>query len=363
MSAEYLSNPNTPPQPPKRDNRVVILLAAILALLLAIITAVVVIFALKAKNNKGEVNETSFSSDIVTEEQPTAELSTLDIFASTESTTEITSVNICPICGSTDIKGPDAKGYFTCSDPKCGASWQEEGNKVLLYQDGQQTQSTDTTATTAKSATTARPTTTKPTTTKPMPRPNVGETIYFGKFEQDNNTSNGKEPIEWMVLEVQGDKAFLISVCALDCRRYHNTEVDVMTWEKCSLRSWLNNDFYNASFTSGEKSRIKTTTVVAEDNPNYGTDAGKDTRDKVFCLSWSEAEKYFDEDTYLAPYTAYSKERGLYTPYGGSSWWLRTPGDGNPGQGSCIIWWGYPKDTGSPYNSFRGVRPAMWISI
>lgn len=39
----------------------------------------------------------------------------------------------------------------------------------------------------------------------------VGHYVSFGKYEQDNNTSNGKEKIEWLVLEVKDGKALVIS--------------------------------------------------------------------------------------------------------------------------------------------------------
>lgn len=45
----------------------------------------------------------------------------------------------------------------------------------------------------------------------------VGHYVSFGKYEQDNNTSNGKEKIEWLVLEVKDGKALVISKYALDC--------------------------------------------------------------------------------------------------------------------------------------------------
>lgn len=39
----------------------------------------------------------------------------------------------------------------------------------------------------------------------------VGDTVYFGKYEQDGNKENGKEKIEWKVLSKKGKKALLIS--------------------------------------------------------------------------------------------------------------------------------------------------------
>lgn len=63
--------------------------------------------------------------------------------------------------------------------------------------------------------------------------------------------SNGAEQIEWMVLAVEGDEALLLSKYALDTQPYHDVEVDI-TWEKCTLRTWLNETFLAAAFDAGE---------------------------------------------------------------------------------------------------------------
>ncbi len=372
MSQEYIANPNMnqPPQAPKRDNRVVILLSLILAVILAIVTAVVVIFAIRAKNNNGEVNETEFSSDTVTEEQPTAELSSLDIFASTESTTGLNLENVCPICKSSSITDPDANGFKTCNE--CGAKWAENGGSTShISQTGQHTQSTGATVTTAKPPVTERPTPTRPPVTerptpteKPISNVKVGDYIKFGKYEQDNKTSNGKEPIEWLVLDVQGDKALVISKYALDVQPYHKT-LDTITWEKCTLRSWLNNDFYNSAFTSSEKNKIRTTTVVAEDNSEYGTEAGNNTQDKIFLLSCNEAKRYFaSDDARKCKTTAYAKARGAETSSDGTCyWWLRSPGTYRAYAAYVYRYGGVDEYGGSVNYAYHAVRPAMWISI
>ena len=50
----------------------------------------------------------------------------------------------------------------------------------------------------------------------------AGDIVTFGRYEQDNDLSDGQEPIEWIVLD-QGDNAVaLISRYGLDARQYHN---------------------------------------------------------------------------------------------------------------------------------------------
>lgn len=199
----------------------------------------------------------------------------------------------------------------------------------------------------------------------------VGDTITFGAYEQDNNTSNGKEAIEWTVLDKDGMSLLLISKQALDCQQYNTSYTDV-TWESCSLRKWMNGTFLNKAFNAEEQAQIQNTTVSADKNPEYNTNPGNATTDKVFLLSINEVEKYFnsDEARKCAP-TAYAKAQGAYTSdiYKTASgaatcwWWLRSPGDyqysaadvNNFGSVSFI---GYSVDT-----DFDAVRPALWINL
>lgn len=160
----------------------------------------------------------------------------------------------------------------------------------------------------------------------------VGDTVFFGAYEQDNNISNGKEDIEWLVLAKEDNRLLVISQYTLDCQRY-NTEYANVTWENCTLRKWLNEDFLNSTFSDGEKAMIPTLTVSADKNPDYSTEPGNATQDKVFLLSITEANRYFktDEERMCVP-TAYAKANGAYmsSSYtkGGIAtcwWWLRSP--------------------------------------
>lgn len=116
----------------------------------------------------------------------------------------------------------------------------------------------------------------------------VGDYIEFGTYEQDNDASNGKEAIEWLVLETQDDKILILSKYGLDCKAY-NVDWEDITWETCTLRKWLNEEFINEAFTESEKLLIPTVTVSADRNPGYDTNPGNPTKDKVFLLSIDEA--------------------------------------------------------------------------
>ena len=160
----------------------------------------------------------------------------------------------------------------------------------------------------------------------------VGNYVNFGSYPQTQN-GNDKTPIEWRVLESDGETALLISRYALDCKPY-NTEFVDTTWEQCTLRGWLNNAFYNRAFSTEEKQYILQSDVSADKNPKNSTNPGNATKDNVFLLSIVEANKYFksDDARKCAP-TDYAIQQGAYTSDSykvegrrACCWWLRSPG-------------------------------------
>ena len=161
----------------------------------------------------------------------------------------------------------------------------------------------------------------------------IGNYVTFGKYPQ---TSSGKykTPIEWRILEQNGDEAILLSKYALDAKPYNKERHDT-SWEKCTLRAWLNDDFYNKAFSSKEKKQIVKSDVSADRNPQYGTDPGNATQDKVYLLSINEANQYLPARSAreCVP-TDYALKNGAqisedwHTSDGRNSciWWLRTLG-------------------------------------
>ena len=192
----------------------------------------------------------------------------------------------------------------------------------------------------------------------------VGDYVFFGAYEQDNNTSNGKEDVEWLVLEIKDGKTLVISQYALDCKQYNTSFTDV-TWETCTLRKWLNNDFINAAFSADEKAMIPTITVSADKNPEYSTNPGNATQDRVFLLSITEANKYFSSDSarQCKP-TDYAVANGAWESNSGICWWwLRSPGY-SQGRAANVYSGGDGYGDGDWVNDDGyAVRPALWIDL
>uniref|UniRef100_UPI003864DE61 DUF6273 domain-containing protein n=1 Tax=Succinimonas sp. TaxID=1936151 RepID=UPI003864DE61 len=195
-------------------------------------------------------------------------------------------------------------------------------------------------------------------TRKPL-RVKVGEYVKFGSYPQNNGSA--KEPIEWLVLEVNGDEAFLVSRYGLDCKQYHHEYVS-MTWEQCDLRKWLNSEFLKAAFSAEDQRRIKLSEAVNDNNRQYGSSGGNNTRDHVFCLSLAEAERYFknDSERQCRP-TAHARNQGAWVDIGNGCcyWWLRSPGDYQR-SASSVITDGTLYPHGYYVNRDHGaVRPAL----
>ena len=166
-----------------------------------------------------------------------------------------------------------------------------------------------------------------------------GSTISFGKYR-------------YIILERQGDRALLLSISCTEKCAYNEKSVPV-TWEKSTIRSYLNYYFYQNAFDEMQKRRILTSSVINKDNSKYGTKGGNNTQDKVFLLSLDEVKKYFPSD-----------EKRIAKLKGDAVWWwLRSPGNNtynaaNVGNNGVISEYG-----NYVQNVYGAVRPALWVDI
>ena len=185
----------------------------------------------------------------------------------------------------------------------------------------------------------------------------VGDYVFFGEYEQDNDTSNGKEYIEWLVLDVKDGKALVISKYALDCRSVMGH------WKDSSIRKWLNNDFLGVAFSSDELSKLSPV-IVSPFSFEFQENQSSNT-DRVFLLSVGEANEYFSSDsTRDCKLTDYAVANG---PFASSNcwWWLRTPGTSGRVD-ECFAYVnrnGGVSTYGNNGDSYAAIRPAMWIEL
>lgn len=197
--------------------------------------------------------------------------------------------------------------------------------------------------------------------------------ILFGKYPQTEH-GNDNTPIEWQVLDVQGDYALLLSRFGLDCQQFHNVE-DIATWKNSTLREWLNSVFLNKAFNSFEQERIMSVIVdngIKQGNPKHYTSGGDHTQDKVFLLSYNEANEYlaisncsFNNTEHFAN-TAYAHKKlgqiyknNRFINAQDCGWWLRSPGENYTS--ATQVYKNIAISKGVNWYSY--IRPAIWIKI
>ena len=199
----------------------------------------------------------------------------------------------------------------------------------------------------------------------------TGDKISFGSYE-------------WRVLEVKNNTALIITEYIIEQRAYHNAYKDI-TWADCSLRKYLNSEFYDR-FSAAEKLRIIPVLNKNPDNQWYGTKGGRDTQDSIFLLSIEETVCRYFGDSSSKLYSPGKNQRYWFErkdknnskriarlekrKEGSWWWWLRSPGrvsikavyihgDGNIGiQGNNIL-----KGNISDGECKGGLRPALWLKF
>lgn len=205
----------------------------------------------------------------------------------------------------------------------------------------------------------------------------IGSYVSFGTYPQ---TAYGDDatPIEWLVLNRNGNKALLLSRYGLD-RQSYNESYESVSWGECTLRTWLNDDFISRAFNDDEQAAILASNILNNDELLYGdweTSGGNNTQDKLFLLSYAQANAYLgvtheykgNVRSCIAP-TAYALLQGAVIDNEDNSsnnktngyWLLRSPGcyqdsasivcnDGSLGAGYVDL-------------GIYCIRPAMWVSI
>lgn len=174
------------------------------------------------------------------------------------------------------------------------------------------------------------------------------------------------EPIKWRVIKCENGEALLLSDIVLDKQKY-NKRLKKVTWEKSTLRKWLNKKFMNRAFSSSEQEAIRTTKVINEDNYYYKTDGGNDTLDKIYLLSLSETDE--EKETEEAKEYGFTDSYGMTIKYSNYAdlddyqyWWLRTPGEKNI-SAAAVDMFGEAYVGGGESDMELGIRPVLHLNL
>lgn len=163
--------------------------------------------------------------------------------------------------------------------------------------------------------------------------------------------------IEWIVMSKTNNGVLLLCKNSITNKAY-NDEYKAVTWKNCTLRNWLNSDFYNGAFSEHEKKFIKKTFVQTNISCFGYSNSVETSEDYVFILSKDEFDKYNSDVT--VGWTCYD--------FNGNKvgWWVRTYDDrGSLWSDEVFDVYGFDEN-GYSYHTVHNdeftVRPAMWLS-
>ena len=239
------------------------------------------------------------------------------------------------------------------------------------------------------------PATTEALETVTLKDAEIGDIVQMGTYEQDGDAET-EDPICWDVLDKDGDAVLLISHDVIAYQRFSDSRKCVI-WEDSEIRTWLNQEFYAEAFDEEEQASIRETTLenlstvgfAAHVDPSGDVqvrESRPDTKDKIFLLSWKEAEQYYGNRLTDASVlgrrpsrAVLQKRKAIFTdliieelpamyPYSwhlpdGTErlpWMLRSTGM----KDYTILVIGYEGKWDQDYpDSYNGVRPAMWVNV
>ena len=265
---------------------------------------------------------------------------------------------------------------------------------LLLSGCGKQAESTEV-ATEESNTEEPEPATTEALETVVLKDAKIGDIVQMGTYEQDGDAET-EDPICWDVLDKDGDAVLLISYDVIAYQRFSDSRKCVI-WEDSEIRTWLNQEFYAEAFDEEEQASIRETTLENPSTVGFAAhvdpsgdvqvrESRPDTKDKIFLLSWKEAEQYYGNRLTDASVlgrrpsrAVLQKRKAIFTdliieelpamyPYSrhladGTErlpWMLRSTGmkDYN------ILVIGYEGKWDQDYpDSYNGVRPAMWVNV
>ena len=239
------------------------------------------------------------------------------------------------------------------------------------------------------------PATTEALETVTLKDAEIGDIVQMGTYEQDGDAET-EDPICWDVLDKDGDAVLLISHDVIAYQRFSNSRKCVI-WEDSQIRTWLNQEFYAEAFDETEQASIRETTLENPSTVGFAAhvdpsgdvqvrESRPDTKDKIFLLSWKEAEQYYGNRLTDASVlgrrpsrAVLQKRKAIFTdliieelpamyPYSrhlpdGTErlpWMLRSTGM----KDYTILVIGYEGKWDQDYpDSYNGVRPAMWVNV
>ncbi len=200
-------------------------------------------------------------------------------------------------------------------------------------------------------------------------------TVYWFKYE----------PLQWRILFEYKNMGYARILCesVIDNQPYDFDGEYHNNYQNSTIRTWLNDTFYNTAFNDREKEIIQTTVVDNSARSSYKFGASStnnpyacpNTNDKVYLLSVRESDDsvygFFDtyDDLRKIKPTDYAVSQGCFlynTNYmlnKNTTWWTRSPAETNESRAWQVSQDGMTRGGNAEAHYCAGILPAVNISL
>lgn len=188
------------------------------------------------------------------------------------------------------------------------------------------------------------------------------EEISFGRFRQ--GTADTKRKLEWYVIGINQNQMTLLCAKVIRSLPYNEIKTNV-TWETCSLRKYLNEQFFESTFSQEEKEAIIEMPLEPALGKGTNLKQCRRTRDRVFLADIDLVETLPNNIRLGYPTLRTVEENRLFMGRGLSTkdyiyWWVRNPGKTNL---SAQLMGGYGFTRQSVDTQTGGVRPVIVVNL
>lgn len=180
---------------------------------------------------------------------------------------------------------------------------------------------------------------------------------YYQWTEEDMYHYFRYEPIKWRVLDVSDTKALLLSNVILDNQQYNHTDTDI-TWVTSTIKQWLNAEFKDSAFSSGEQNALTDEVFLLSEEEITTSSYG-------FCV-----DGMVHDEGRNAQSSDYAKAMGIFTNYnqnysGSGEWWLRSQGSKGSSYAASVYFDATVLSYGEKVNrnASSGVRVALNLAL
>lgn len=150
--------------------------------------------------------------------------------------------------------------------------------------------------------------------------PQINSSIIFGAYEQDGDYRNGKEPLEWLVLERDGDRALLLSKYGIETLLWDKDQ-PIGAYDVDDLYWMMNRTLYETAFSAKERAALIQTNPIKNESlaefpwgmtqyPGYTFLL--ETDDVLYGKSQDDTPYFRTEEARITIPTAFAAQKGAW---------------------------------------------------